>query len=158
MKFVPYSINFEQYEKLSSVCPANNFYVAAPGEVPLTLPPTLMEKAVKCVILSSGGGLYIVTVVNILRADSKGGAVDQEPFIAVSSSGILSSGFVHHGQWVGRSVYPGGQFFVAVRGSGIEQYYPYIGVPDKKSGSILEIKPDSHTAAFWAALQAIKQW
>jgi len=115
-----------------------------------------MEKAVKCVIISSGGGPYLVTVVNILRADSKGGAVDQEPFIVASSSGHLSAGFVHHGDWPDRSVYPGDQFFEAVRGSGIEKYYPCIGVPEQKSGRIEEIKPSSHTDAFWGAFRAMK--
>lgn len=156
MQFAPYSINKAEYEKLLSACSANTYFVVEPDQVPLSLPSGLMEKAVQCVIISSGGGPYVVTVINILRADSEGGAVDQEPFIVASSSGHLSAGFVHHGDWSGRSVYPGDPFFEAVRGSGVEKFYPSIGVPEKRSGSILEIKPDSHAAAFWAALEAIR--
>ena len=68
----------------------------------------------------------------------------------------LTAGFVHHGDWSGRTVYPGARFFQALTGSGIAQYYPIAGVPTKDFGSIVELTPDSHRDAFWNGLQMLQ--
>ena len=73
----------------------------------------------------------------------------------------MNAAFVNHGSWDGRTLSVGTVFgtgfLAAIQGSGIEQYFPYIGVPKKEKGHIHELKPDSHRQAFWTSVKAIKK-
>jgi len=148
------------YQQVTEICPLNGFVAVNPDKIPLALPAGLLDKCIKAVVVGSGDVTNAVYMVNFLRADTGNNAVDQEPLIIAYHSGDtgvdLTAGFIHHGSWEGRTVYPGTGFFQAIEGSGISEYYPYVGVPDKEQGNISELAPDSHKQAFWNGVKIIK--
>lgn len=160
MKFIRYNFNKEQYNKLQEVCPLNTFKVASPQDFPITnLPKGLVEKTFKLVVCGSGDtSTSVVYMVNFIRPDQKDFSVDQEPLIiAYHNNRYLTAGFIHHGDWPGRTVYPGSGFFQAISASGIMAYYPYVGIPDKEEGQISDLTPDSQKQAFWNGVKLIKK-
>lgn len=160
MYFSPCQFNEEHYYELQNLCPLNRYKVVNPQQLSASFPSELLNKSVKAVIVGSGSGLSAVYMVNFLRPDQKDYSVDQEPFMVGYYSGAggigLSAGFIHHGNWLGRTVRAPQDFFNAITGSGIEAYYPYVGVPTKEYGDIVELKPDSHNLAFWNGVKMIR--
>ncbi len=160
MKFAPYPFNEEQYEKLQELCPLNTFKVVNPKEISIAdLPKGLIEKTFQFVVCGSGDTLSsAVYMLNFIRSDQKDCAIDQEPLIvACHDSSYLTAGFIHHGDWPGRTVYPDSNFFKTITESGIMSYYPYVGMPDKVVGHISELTPDSQRQAFWNGVRLIKK-
>ena len=159
MKFDPHPITHEDYENLKKYCPLNSYKVVHPDGIPIPLSQSLKEKAIRAVIVGSGDQNNSVYMVNLLRKDSD--AIDQQPLMIGMHSGDgvfdLTAGFVQHGDWTERTIYPGSGFFCAVEGSGIVAYYPYAGIPVKGSGDIRELEPDSHHSAFWNGIRLMKQ-
>jgi len=161
MKFSKYDdIDRQYHKKLQAACPLNTYRVFNTNEIPIPLPKSLLEKSFKAVVVSSGdssGGVYMI---NMLRSDESNNAVDQEPLIIAyqgkDNEFSLIAGFVHHGDWKGRTMYPEAGFFQAIAASGITEYYPYVGVPPKECGSITELQPDSHKQAFWNCVKLIR--
>lgn len=161
MKFVPYQYDKKHLEELEELCPINTFKVVSPLELPVHgLPNDLINKSIRAVVCGFGDALGITAVymINFIRPDEKVLAVDQEPLIISCYNNIdLTAGFIHHGNWPGRTVYPGSAFFQAITASGITAYYPYIGIPEKEEGSILELAPDSQRLAWWNSLEELKK-
>lgn len=157
--FSSYPIDIDKYHHLQEVCPLNTFRTVDPNQVPLSLPSDLCSKSFKAVVVGSGDTANAVYMVNLLRVDKS--AIDQQPLIIAYHSGddgvSLTAGFIHHGSWDGRTVYPEKGFFHAIEGSGITGYYPYVGVPKKEFGSIDELQPESHKQAFWNGVKFIKK-
>ncbi len=149
MHFDPFSIGSGDYQKLQILCPVNTYRVVKGAELPLQLPSSLASKVVSAVIVGSGAGVDTVYMVNLHRRDAKAGALDQQPLAIAEHNGRLIAGFIQHGDWTGRTVQPAGDFVAAIEGSGILNYYPYVGMPQKESGDIRELEPDSQRAAFW---------
>lgn len=160
MKFSPYPIVKEDYNKLHDFCSLNFFKRVNPSQIPISLPSELIDKSIGAVIVGSGDMKNAVYMINFSRADRSVYAVDQEPFLVAYHSGdvsiSLTAGFVHHGNWQGRTIYPGAGFFQTITRSGIMNYYPYLGMPEKEYGSITELTPDSQRLAFWNAVRMIK--
>jgi len=94
-------------------------------------------------------------MVNLHRMDENAGALDQQPLAIAEHNGKLISGFVQHGNWDGRTVQPAGDFAAAIEGSGILNYYPFVGMPQKESGDIRELEPHSQREAFWNSARLI---
>jgi len=149
MHLDPFPISSGDYQKLQAFCPVNTYRVVRGTELPFPLPRSLEDKVVVAVIVGSGAGVDRVYMVNLHRKDAKAGALDQQPLAIAEHNGKLIAGFIQHGNWVGRTVQPAGDFVAAVEGSGILNYYPYAGMPQKESGDIRELEPDSQRAAFW---------
>ncbi len=149
MQFDSFSISSGDYQKLQEVCPVNTYRVIKGAELPLQLPPSLASKVVSAVIVGSGAGMDTVYMVNLYRRDVKAGAIDQQPLAIAEHTGKLISGFIQHGNWAGRTVQPSGDFGAAIEGSGILNCYPFVGMPQKESGDIRELEPDSQRQAFW---------
>ncbi len=161
MEFAPYDYHKKHLEGLKELCPINTFKVVDPAQLLVHgLPRDLIDKSVKAVVCGSGDTLGITTVymINFIRPDEKVLAVDQEPFIVSCYNNIdLTAGFIHHGDWSGRTVYPGPAFFQAITASGITAHYPYIGLPGKAEGSFLELTPDSQRLAWWHSIEESKK-
>jgi len=159
MIFSPYPITLEDYSNLNKTCPLNYYRVVSADQVPIALPESLRNKCIGAIIIGSGNQTFSTYVINLLRVDEKDSAVDQHPFICAMNSDNeidLTAGIVHHGNWLGRSSYPGTSFFQAITGSGITAFYPVIGVPPKDFGSLDELAPDSHKDAFWNSLNLLR--
>jgi hypothetical protein len=90
--------------------------------------------------------------------DIPASAVDQEPYILAfdHSASSASGGFVHHGNWTGRTTLPGEEFFNAIAASGIQAHYPLQAMPTAGSGQIDDLTVDSQKQAFWIALSALR--
>jgi len=155
----PINFSLDDLNSLTRVCSLNYYVSLDPKLLPFSHPIELGQKSIKAVVVGSGDSTNAVYMVNFLRPDQPDMAVDQEPLIVTyhnGSQGVeLSAGIIHHGNWPGRTVSVGSGFFAAIEGSGIMQYYPYIGVPIKNSGSFDELNPDSHKYAFWEGVRAI---
>ena len=149
MHLDPFPISSGDYQKLQAFCPVNTYRVVKGTELPFLLPRSLGDKVVGAVIVGSGAGVDRVYMVNLHRRDAKAGALDQQPLAIAEHNGKLIAGFIQHGDWAGRTVQPAGDFVAAVEGSGILNCYPYVGMPQKESGDIQELEPDSQRAAFW---------
>ena len=158
MKVTRYTIIKEDYNKLRELCPLNTYRVFDPDQIPISLPPELLDKSFKAVVVGSGDMYNAVYMINLLRVDRS--AVDQQPLIIAYHSGDegidLTGGFIQHGDWEGRTIYPSTAFFQAIESSGIKEHYPYVGVPEKDHGNIVELTPDSHRHAFWYGIKMIK--
>jgi hypothetical protein len=78
-----------------------------------------------------------------------GTEIDQQPFgfIFLSGSPPQSGGFLHHGNWSGRTKPTSPQFQQAIEASGIGHCQPFNGLPSKPSGPISELE-SSYQAAF----------
>ena len=166
MKLSPITITTSGYHELGKLCPLNTFVTVNPGDLPISVPEEFLHKCVKAVVVGSGDSSNAVYMINFLRADThprytQGIPIDQEPLMVAYYSGDsgvnLNAVFIHHGSWDGRTVNVGTGFRAAIQGSGIEQYYPYMGVPENDQGPISELKPDSHRHAFWVGVKAIKK-
>lgn len=161
MKCTPYNIAKEHYEGLQKICPLNSYRrIANLKQIPVPLPSGLIDKSFGAVIVGSGDAHNAVYMINLLRHDKREQAVDQQPFAIAyrNVEGVidLTAAVLHHGDWPGRTTYPGDGFIGAVEGSGITNFYPYIGVPNKEQGSITELEPDSQKKAFWNTVKAIR--
>lgn len=160
MNFSPFSITQSDYEQLNGLCSLNMYRVVTPDQIPIYLPKSLLDKSLKVIVIGSGDLLYSAYALNFLRIDENDLAIDQTPFMCAAKnddSGIdLTGGFVHHGNWPERTIYPGLGFFQALEGSGLAKYYPIAGVPTKDFGSITELTPHSHRDAFWNGLRMLE--
>jgi len=156
MKFAPYNIDKNAFDELTNMCPLMTYKVCDKVQIPINLPRGLFDKVIeKVVVLGSGDSIYSVYMVNLLRNEKKDKAIDQNPLIIVNNKGNLTSGFIHHGNWEGKTIHPEDSFFEAIEKSGIEEYYPYVGIPNNDQGGFDDLKPDSHREAFWKSIRII---
>ncbi|MBU0478182.1 hypothetical protein KKC91_06410 [bacterium] len=156
MKLTPHTISINGYKNIQESCPLNTFRVYDPGQIPPILPSELVNKSIKVIVAASGDIHNAVYMVNCLRVDQKDFAIDQQPLIIAYSDRNLTAGIIQHGDWSGRTIYPPPSFFNAITSSGIMQYYPYVGIPNKSQGAFDELTPDSHREAFWSGVRMIK--
>lgn len=160
IKLSPYEFSKEAFESLKEACSPNFYRVLNPSALPFNLPIPLIEKSFKAVVVGSGDMHDLVYMVNLLRIDHNDYAVDQEPLIITyheSQNDLdLTASFIHHGNWPGRTIYPGTGFFAAISASGIMEHYPYVGVPRNDYGRIEDLNPDSQRFAFWEGVQAVR--
>ena len=135
MEFSPYTISTSGLYQLQAMCPYNSFLRIPAGDLPIDLPEDLVRKSFMAVIVGSGDPAISAYMVNLHRAEARNNTIDQEPLIiACSNNGSnlkINSGFVHHGDWAGRTISVGSEFFQVLQGSGIMQYVPYVGIPQK---------------------------
>jgi hypothetical protein len=109
--------------------------------------------------MASGSPQASVFVTNLNRVDIPDSAVDQQPYIITFShnDSTASGGFVHHGDWAGRTDKPGRSFFDAISASGIQAYYPLKEMPITASGCLADLEVDSQKEAFWKALSLLEE-
>jgi hypothetical protein len=109
--------------------------------------------------MSSGNPSVSVFVANINRVDMPASAVDQQPYIIAFDhvASAASGGFLHHGNWLNRTDYPGRGFFDLISASGITTYYPLSEMPTAASGLLDDLKTDSQRAAFWNTFSALQE-
>lgn len=108
--------------------------------------------------MASGSLPASVFVANLNRVDKPASAIYQEPYILAfdHSASAANGGFVHHGDWQGRTTHPDEGFFAAIAASGIQAHYPLQEMPTAGSGYIDDVAVDSQKAAFWTALSALR--
>jgi hypothetical protein len=160
MRFKKYSPGYDSYNTFTRLCKEGTWQVLnQPNQLSGIIPEDLLKKAHSIVLMSAASSpQQSVFVANINRVDKPASAVDQEPFIAVfdHSSTTASGGFVHHGNWPGRTDKPGPAFLTAIAASGINTHFPLSEMPTSGSGLLNELKVDSQNQAFWTALSALK--
>jgi hypothetical protein len=160
MKFNRFDLPYSEYDHLRGVCSEGSWMFVPAGEFFGILPNGLINQTRDAFILCSGSSNnnFSVFLVNLNRVDIPAQAIDQEPYIVVfdhvTKSGI--GGFIHHGQWPGRTTYPGTDFFDMVLSSGVSQHYPYLEAPIMTSGTLNELLIDSQNQAFWVAFSSLK--
>jgi len=160
MKFSRQDPPYGTYLAWHSICREGTWIKVAPDRLAGILPASpLLQKANSVMVMASASGTVSVYVANINRVDMPASAVDQEPYIVAfdHSASAASGGFVHHGNWPGRTTLPGSTFFQALSASGIQAYYPLAEIPTAASGNLVELRVDSQKAAFWASLSALEE-
>jgi len=133
------------------LCPANEFRVIKPAQLPGPLPTDLTNKYDSVVLLASGlstGG--VCYMINGHRVDQPVNAIDQMPFgfIDISGQAPSSGCLIQHGDWPERTSDPPPEFWAHVNASGLGNCYPISQLPTQKSGTTAELKIESQYNAF----------
>lgn len=160
MKFCRYDPPYADYQKYKDICPEGTFNTLDTQAVSGIVPQDLLSKTNTVVALGTTGSGVSVFVLNLNRVDVRSSAIDQEPYIAIFDHSNLaaSGGFLHHGDWEGRTTYPSAKFFELISASGMTLHYPYSTLPRSASGKIEELEGESsHRQAFWASFSALKK-
>ena len=159
MKFTRYDPPYASYNRWTGISLEGNYHVVKPDALTGLMPDTLLNKTNSVVVLASASGQFSVYVANLNRVDFPDNAVDQHPYIAVFDHSVsaASGGFVDHGDWDGRTDYPGNNFFDAISASGITAHYPLEQMPNSTSGTLDELNTSSQKAAFWQAFSALHE-
>ena len=166
MKLFPFTLSTSGLYQLQELCQLNTYSRVKVGDLPADFPAALLNKcAGEAIIIGSGDATNQTYMVNLLRGEAREYTIDQQPLIVTyhkhDSVINLNAAFVNHGSWDGRTISVGTVFgtgfLAAIQGSGIEQYYPCVGLPEEEKGPIHELKPDSHRQAFWISVKAIKE-
>jgi hypothetical protein len=157
MKFNRCDRPYEEYATWSGICPEGSYKTVSPDRFEGLLPEELLSKTHSVLVIASGSPQASVFVANLNRVDSAASAVDQEPYIVAfnHAASAASGGFVHHGNWSGRTTLPGETFFAAITASGIQAYYPLQEMPIAGSGSIDDLDIDSQKEAFWICVKSL---
>ena len=158
MKFSRDDTTYDSYSRWKRISEEGTWHIVPPSKLSGLIPDDLLNKANSVMIMSSASPQGSVFVANINRVDRPASAIDQEPYSAVFDHGAstASGGFVHHGNWTGRTDKPGPGFFSAIAASGIDVYYPLKEMPTSGSGLLKELRVDSQIKAFWNSLSALK--
>ena len=158
MKFSRNDPSYEAYDTWKSICSEGVWKEIEPGMLSGLIPSGLLDKTNSVFVMASGSPQVSAFVANLNRVDMSSSAIDQEPYIAVfdHSASTASGGFVHHGNWHGRTTNPDKDFFDAITASGIQAYYPLEEMPTTGSGLIEDLKADSQKQAFWNAFTQLK--
>ncbi len=156
MKFYPHALPYEKYEDFVKICPINEYRVIEPTILPNGLPTKLLYKCNNAVLMASGSQLHhVVFVANLSRVETK--ALDQNPYIIWfdHERHVTTGGFIHHGDWEGRTIALESSFLAAIESSGIMAHYPYSEIPATLAGKLSDLTINSHNKAFWNAVRAI---
>lgn len=158
MKFRRYDPSYESYDTWKSICSEGAWKKIEPNVLSGLIPSGLLNKTNGVLVMASGSPQASAFVANLNRVDMSASAIDQEPYIAVfdHSASTASGGFVHHGNWRGRTTKPNKDFFDAIAASGIQAYYPIDEMPTGGSGLIEDLKVDSQKQAFWNTFSQLK--
>jgi hypothetical protein len=160
MKYSRYDPPFTSYDQWKSICSEGTWRVISPTQLDVLLPDGILNKTNSIFIISSGStDGSSVFVANLNRIDKPYRAIDQTPFIAAfdHSGSIARGGFIQHGNWRGRTTYPGDEFFNIISASGIQAYYPLTEMPISGSGINAELHVDSQHQAFWTSVDLLKK-
>lgn len=160
MKFSRHDPSYDAYGTWRDISPEGRWKKVSPSRLSGIVPASpLLNKANSVLVMASASANFSVFVANIIRVDMRASALDQEPYIAVfdHSASAASGGFVHHGNWSGRTTLPGKEFFDGLSASGIQAHFPLADMPPSSSGRLDELKVDSQKAAFWTSLSALQE-
>ena len=159
IKFSRYDPPYDSYARWNGVCLEGVWKKVKPSLLNSLIPSGLLNKTNSVFVMASASSQVSAFVANLNRVDMPANAVDQEPYIAVfdHSASTASGGFVHHGNWRGRTSKPDEGFFKAIAASGIQAYYPLEEMPAAASGYIEDLKVDSQNQAFWNAFSLLKE-
>ena len=159
MKFARYDLPYDSYSRWKDTCPEGTWRTITPSALEGLFPEDLLSKTNSLLVMASGSLQASVFVANLNRVDIPDSAIDQQPYIVAfsHSSSTASGGFVHHGDWVGRTDRPGRGFFDAISASGIQAYYPLQEMPNAASGYLADLRVDSQKEAFWKALSLLEE-
>lgn len=157
MRFSRYDPTYDSYSQWNQISEEGTWHIVPPSTLSGLIPGDLLNKANSVMVMASASPQGSVFVANINRVDRPASAIDQEPYIAVfnHSMSSTSGGFVHHGNWDGRTDKPEPDFFTAISASGIDTYYPLKEMPTSGSGLLKELDVDSQNKAFWSSLSAL---
>ena len=157
MKFTRYDLPYDSYNKWKETCPEGSYRTVAPDLLENLLPHDLLSKTNSVVVMASGSPHASAFVANLNRVDVPDHAVDQQPYIVTYShdDSSASGGFIHHGNWPGRTERPGKQFFDGISASGIQAFYPLSQMPISASGNLADLEVDSQKEAFWNSLSLL---
>ena len=114
-------LSSEHQKELEEITPGT-FTVYSSDNCPSYIHDGIRTKCDHIVVAASGssdGNTYIMA--NCHRVDEKASFIDQEPMLAVVTTGGAQSRatFFHHGDWTGRSYDPGQEYWDGVKASGI---------------------------------------
>jgi hypothetical protein len=159
MKFERFDMPYATFEDWAALCPEEQYRVVDPSVLPAGLPSTLLAKFNSVVLMSSGSPAATVFVANGLRVDAAASAVDEEPYIIAfeHATSSASGGFIHHGDWPGRTSYARPEFFTAIAASGMAAHYPIAERPTAASGLLANLPRGSHSEAFWRSLRLLRE-
>lgn len=158
-KYSWFDTSKEKRDIWEQLCPADQYRVLVPTDVPSIIPRQLLAKACSVLIVGSGSVHgQILYMANILRVDNSASAIDQEPFgIVFQGNAPASSGcLLHHGNWTGRTTYPPPDFWQTLATSGIDQRYPFESLPSSPAGPITDLHVPSQHGAFQALIFKLK--
>lgn len=162
-KYSYFKISNKKTRTLQEFCQPNTFRLANQEDMMKIdiLPPDLVKKCDNILIVASGSNDTALSyyMLNCGRIDEKYNAIDQEPLgLICSGSDAYTSGcLIHHGNWINRTTYLTDEFWECISVSGIGNCYPLAEIPQKKSGSISELKIDSQNQAFDELIVKLKQ-
>lgn len=158
MKFTRLDPSYTTYNQWTGIAREGTYQVVAPSTLSGLIPDPLLSKSNSVLVMASASGAYSVFVANLNRVDVADNAIDQHPYIAVfnHSASAASGGFVDHGDWDGRTDYPGTGFFDVISASGMDTYYPLRQMPTSTSGALESLGANSQNAAFWRALSGLR--
>lgn len=154
-----FQLSDESQEELSRYVLPSGYRVVSAASLPSAFPRSFREKIDSAVLIAqptSTGGIYMA--FNNLRIDVNDRTVDQHPFgFFIHTTGIASVGvFVHHGNWIGRTVQPPPELWTRIANSGIGDYFYSFPPAGKLSGPLADL-PTDHRQAFDAAILYLRK-
>ncbi len=157
-KFTREDPSYNSHMQWGALCKEGTYVTVAPSALSGLVSDGLLSKANSVLVMASASGSTSVYVANINRVDMPASAIDQEPYIAAFDHGAsaASGGYVHHGNWKGRTDVLGQLLYDAVSASGITACFPLREMPASSSGVLQDLPVDSQHAAFWASVLGLK--
>ncbi len=158
MRFSEYHVSYDLYETWKEICPEGRWRTAEPALLDGLIPSDLLNKTNSVFVMGSASAHGSVFLANLNRVDMAGSAIDQQPFVVAfnHAGSTATGGFVHHGDWPGRTTKPGEDFFKATAASGIQAYYPLEEMPTAASGKLEDLKVASQNEAWWNTLSLLR--
>ena len=159
MKFTRSDPEYPSHIRWRDVCCEDHYAVVPPSELRGLMADGLLDKANNVVVMSAASGPYTVVVANVNRVDLPASSVDQNPYIAVydHAASSASGGYLHHGDWDGRSDTIDPMLMAGIAVSGISAYYPIGHVPLGMNGALSDLAVNSQNTAFWVAFRELRR-
>lgn len=158
MHFDYLALTHQDRQAWEAFCPINSFVVVGPNEFSFPIPATLLNKALKIVVTSSGypGNDINFYMANLLRID--GTEIDQTPFgFAFVGSTTTPSGYlIQHGNWINRTTKYVVDRTIDLETDTISFSLVVQDIPDKNKGHLSDLQIASHRNAFTILAERIK--
>jgi len=139
MDFSPYS-NGWPLEVWQEICPEFTYSVVDSQYFPDWLPTNFAEKLNSGVYAASGNTETYVAIFMGFRIDND--EIDEHPYVVAfdKQTGSGYGGFIHNGDWKGRTTRIPEDMERLMNSSGIGVYFNFERKPTSRSGSLIELK------------------
>lgn len=135
----------------------DEYRVISPQELPPWYPQDLASKLQCAIMYCSSSTATLYYGINGLRMDKN--EIDEDPYVWVcgKETGECHSGFIHHGDWPGRTTPIPNQMQQAITASGFDLDYRFTRLPTEPSGSIEDLEKQGLLEGFHISSRIVER-